>query len=75
MTNEVRDERERAGFDAGCEACRAAARKDREACPEHYVPTHRRKPAGRCPGCRGPLPRDATICGRCKAADVLAMVR
>jgi len=60
-----------AGFDPDCPDCRAAVRSGRGACDSHYVPTHKRIPPDRCPGCRGPLPGDRDVCGRCVAADVI----
>lgn len=59
-----------AGFEPECRNCREAVRAGREACDEHYVPTHLRTDPRECPGCGGRKNPGDDACGRCRVAQV-----
>lgn len=59
-------ELEAAGFDPDCDDCHAAVRAGREACTEHYVPTHERVDPREC-RCGGRKRPEDDLCGRCEA--------
>lgn len=64
-----------AGFDPTCHDCREAVSYHREACANHYVPTHKRSElqannSRTCPSCDGHKRPEAEACRRCYAAGV-----
>lgn len=59
-----------ASYDPDYPNCDRAVRCDREACAEHYVPTHRRPDPRACSTCSGRKRPRADTCARCRGAAV-----
>lgn len=61
-----------AGFDPNCPECREAVSYHQPACPDHYVPTHKRsEPPGNGSTCDDRKRPEAVACRRCRAAGVV----